>query len=109
MSLGCLIGIDGVDEGALYPMTHVRETLGVASDNAIVLTPRGKIEDSRYVMVAVPEGSKEGGSCHFHLCTVQGSLVQVNQTTKNETEVFDYDEIQLLGNRYLFLNCSYLI
>lgn len=89
-----LYGIHGPHAGECFALGKSVELLGREADCSVVLTPLD---------------ATQGGRCRLFINGVvrmlaeTGSYFKINNVETEQAELFDYDEIECLGNRFLVL------
>lgn len=88
-----LMGLSGPHRGELLLLREDRERLGAGSSSSVVVTPGGAAQ-GRY-LASLDDG--------LHLAGEGEAAFRVNGREERSAELFDYDELDLLGNRFLVL------
>lgn len=94
-----LVGLAGPHESEMLLLRNDRERLGSGVANSVVVTPVG--EAAGIYRASFDEG--------FRLAGEGDVAFRVNGKEERAAELFDYDELEILGNRFLVLQLSGLI
>ena len=86
---------EGPHAGELIFLGKEMETLGKDSANSIVLTPSDRENQSTYKLMLNDMPL---------LMTEKGDLFKLNGRTSQKAELFDFDELEILGNKLLVLS-----
>ena len=87
--------VEGPHVGELFFLRRKRETIGKSLNHTVVLTPRAGAESRTYTVLVNGEVS---------LLAETGRFFRLNGTEHCKSDLYDYDEIELLGNRFLVLD-----
>lgn len=85
---------EGPHRGELLLLGNEIESLGRSADNSVVITPKDRLERSSYK--AMLNGSNL-------LVSDTGSFFHLNGQLTHKAELFDFDELYLLGNKFIVL------
>jgi hypothetical protein len=88
-----LYGIDGPHRGELIPLPRASELIGTDTDATTVITPRGLLRE-RFRLVQGDEP---------RLIAETGQIFTLNGREQTESQLIDYDELEILGNKFLVL------
>lgn len=89
-----LYGLAGSHAGEYFPLANSVELLGTESECSLVLTPVASAHHQRYRLFI---------NGVVRMLAENGSYFRLNGTETEQAELFDYDEIEVLGNRMLVL------
>lgn len=89
-----LYGIDGIHAGETFPLANPVELIGREADCSVVLTPSDRNQNQR-VRVFI--------NGVVRMLAETGSVFKVNGCETEHAELFDYDEVECMGNRFLVL------
>lgn len=89
-----LYGIEGIHAGETFPLCNNVELVGREADCSVVLTPMDRNQNQR-VRVFI--------NGVVRMLAETGSVFKVNGCETEHAELFDYDEVECMGNRFLVL------
>lgn len=92
MALYC---IEGPHAGELLFLGRSFETLGRAAENSVTVTPAESGDNRRYQLLI--NGVRT-------LMAETGDVFRLNGREEHKCELYDYDELELLGNRFVVLD-----
>lgn len=91
-----LYGISGPHQGEVFALGRGRERLSKDMEATVVLTPATRGEGAYQMLI----------NGHITLTSDAGSYFRLNGREEESSEVYDYDEIDLMGNRFLMLEVN---
>ncbi len=95
-AIATLYCFEGAHRGEVLPLRNESTTLGRASENSLVVTPTREDRDIRfYQLLANPR---------LRITAESGRTVRINGSEENSSDLYDYDQVELFGSRFLFLD-----
>ena len=85
----------GSHSGEVFFLTHRTTFLGLGAESSIVLTSGDERDSAGYKIELLPQPK---------VVADHGYKFQLNGRLTSEAEVFDYDELEVLGNRFLVMD-----
>jgi hypothetical protein len=93
---------EGPHEGNLLMLAEGRESLGADSANSVVITPRTGFKQATFQL----QSDRIAGSKLVAKSLEPSGMFRVNGREESQCVLFDYDEIEVLGNRFLVLDLN---